>query len=447
MDTDMQAGERNLETAAVERINQLIRRAENVDREALEALSGLAREISEASACGGLGRYGEALAVLQEAQRQAGKTGGAPLVVALSSLCMELKEKSDEIARKARELEESYRIIRTISEIGRRITNSLDVEMVLSTVYKSVDRLMDAHIFAIGLYDAAMDIVDYRLVVQDGKRQPLFQVSADDGNSVASSVVKSGKAVMLNGNDALFTENASVLGAAYEGGQPRSVICCPLTLADRVTGVIVAQSFRADAYAESNLETVKALASYIAIALNNSGQSEELKAKAEELELASRTDALTGLYNRRHAIEKIEEERIRFQRNARPFSIVICDIDLFKKVNDVYGHDCGDSVLKSLAGLLGRHIRKQDCLARWGGEEFLLLLPETNAAGAAVLAEKLRKRVEEFEFTYAGLKLPITMTFGVAEYLSEYGVDACIVGADSALYKGKNSGRNCVVTF
>ena len=320
------------------------------------------------------------------------------------------------------------------------------METVLSLIYESVGKLMDADVFAVGLYDGAMDVVDYKMIIQDSKRQPLFQTSADDAGSIASSVIKSGREVMLNDSEILFTENVSLQSTAG-GSRPRSVICCPLKLSDSITGVIVVQSDRSGAYSEKNLETVKALASYVAIALNNSRQSDELKAKAEELELASRTDALTGLYNRRHVLEKIEEERIRFQRNTRPFSIVICDIDFFKKVNDVYGHDCGDAVLKSLASLMNKHIRKQDCLARWGGEEFLLLLPETNAAGASVLAEKLRKRVEEYEFAYAGLKLPITMTFGVAEYISEYGIDACIVGADSALYKGKNSGRNCVVTF
>jgi diguanylate cyclase (GGDEF)-like protein len=319
--------------------------------------------------------------------------------------------------------------------------------MVLSTIYENVNKLMDAGIFAIGLYDDAMGIIDYKMIIEDSKRQPLFQTSADDASSIASIVINSGREIMQNDSEVFYTENAAMQGAGGEGRKPKSVICCPLRLMDSITGVITVQSYQTNAYSERNLETIKALASYIAIALNNSRQSDELKAKAAELELALRTDALTGLYNRRHVLEKIDEERIRFQRNARPFSIVICDIDFFKKVNDVYGHDCGDAVLKALAGLLGRHIRKQDCLARWGGEEFLLLLPETSKAGASVLAKKLRQRVEEFEFAYAGLKLPITMTFGVAEYISDFGIDACIVGADSALYKGKNSGRNCVVTF
>ena len=360
---------------------------------------------------------------------------------------VELRQKTEELERKAWELEESYRNIKAISEIGQKITNTLDVELILNTIFESVNGLMDAGFFAIGIYDEVMGIVDYKIVVQNSRPRPLFQVSVDDGRSIASAVVRTGKELMLGNAEALFTENAASYSKPDDCEKPKSTICCPLLLVDRITGVILVQSCRQNAFTERNLETVKALASFIAIALNNSRQSGELKAKARELELASRTDPLTGLFNRRHLLEKIEEERVRYQRNTRPFSVIICDIDHFKKVNDVYGHDCGDAVLKAIAGLLGRLIRKQDCLGRWGGEEFLLLLPETAAEGATVLAEKLRKRVEEHEFVYVGLKLPITMTFGVAQYNNDYGIDACIVGADSALYKGKSNGRNCVVTF
>ncbi len=360
---------------------------------------------------------------------------------------VELRQKTEEIEQKARDLEDAYRNIKVISEIGQRITNTLDFDLVLSTVHDSVRDLMDVDLFAIGLYDDAMGIVDYRLVVVDSRPRPLFQVSVEDGRSIASGVIRTGREMVLDNGDMLFTENASMMGKADGCKPPKSSLCCPLMLADRITGVVLVQSCQPNAYSERHMETIKALASFIAIALNNSRQSEELKAKARELELASRTDPLTGLYNRRHLMEKIEEERVRFKRNGRPFSVIICDIDYFKKVNDVYGHDCGDTVLKSLSTLLGRHIRKQDCLGRWGGEEFLMLLPETTAEGATVLAEKLRKRIEDFEFTYAGIRIPLTMTFGVAQYNDEYGVDACIVGADSALYKGKSNGRNCVVTF
>lgn len=358
-----------------------------------------------------------------------------------------LAQEAGENARKARELEETGRNLSAIGEIGQRITNSLDEAMVLNTAYESVSALMDTEIFAIGMLDNALDIVDYRLLMEAGRRLPLAQVASDDANSFASKAVASKKAFMLGMNGARFTENAAMPGCMAESTPPLSIVCCPLALSGRVTGVIAAQSRKENAYSGRNLETMKALASYIAIALNNAQQSEELRAKAKDLELASRTDALTGLNNRRRVMEKLNEEAVRFQRNQRPFSVIICDVDHFKKVNDTYGHDCGDAVLKALADLLGWHIRKQDCLARWGGEEFLLLLPETNATGAAVLAEKLRRRVAEFEFTYAGATIPLTMTFGVAEFIRDYGVDACIVGADSALYKGKADGRNRVVIF
>ena len=215
-------------------------------------------------------------------------------------------------------------------------------------------------------------------------------------------------------------------------------------IAGKVTGLVTVQSYNPHAYSSSHVETIKALASYIAIALNNSQQSEDLKITARELELLSKTDPLTGLYIRRHIIEKMEEEFTRYMRYGKRFSLMIIDIDFFKKVNDAYGHNCGDYILIAVSDLLKLLLRQQDCLARWGGEEFLVLLPETVAANAIVLAERLRSSVEAMVFEYKDDKINITMTFGIAESGSESSVDDIIMKADNALYEGKRRGRNRV---
>ncbi len=170
-----------------------------------------------------------------------------------------------------------------------------------------------------------------------------------------------------------------------------------------------------------------------------------LREANEKLEMIATTDPLTNLLNRREMQRKIEEERIRFERSNRQFSIIITDIDNFKRVNDSYGHDCGDYLLVAISVLLKMNIRKQDSLSRWGGEEFLLLLPETNLDGAAVIAEKLRKIIENHLFRYNTIDLKITMTFGVSMLNGKETVDQCIIKADKALYKGKQSTKNCVV--
>ena len=174
-------------------------------------------------------------------------------------------------------------------------------------------------------------------------------------------------------------------------------------------------------------------------------RTSQLLSANEQLAEAATLDPLTGLLNRRGFTDQSEAEIQRFLRTGREFSIVLGDIDNFKIVNDIHGHACGDHLLESLAKLLRERVREMDDVSRWGGEEFIILLPETNSDGAALLAEKLRASVQERDFDYKGRRLNITMTFGVASFLRGETLDSCIARADTALYQGKERGRNRVM--
>ncbi len=176
-------------------------------------------------------------------------------------------------------------------------------------------------------------------------------------------------------------------------------------------------------------------------------KNEALKEAYEKLEEIATIDPLTKLINRREMTKKIEEEKVRFERNKREFSFIIADIDHFKSVNDNYGHDCGDYILATVANILKVNIRKQDVICRWGGEEFLFLLPETDLEGAKVIAEKLRIKIQEHQFKYKGIEIKKTMTFGISVYSENQNVDETIINADKALYEGKQKSRNCVVLY
>jgi len=167
----------------------------------------------------------------------------------------------------------------------------------------------------------------------------------------------------------------------------------------------------------------------------------------KQFEELSRKDPLTSISNRRDILEKIFYESIRVERNQKTFSLAICDIDHFKSVNDKYGHECGDYILKKIADTIVSSLRKQDIVARWGGEEFILLLPETNLEGGGIVAEKVRKTISQYEFRYNNKIILISITFGVSEYSIDKSIDGCIKEADKALYRGKNNGRNRVEMF
>lgn len=155
-------------------------------------------------------------------------------------------------------------------------------------------------------------------------------------------------------------------------------------------------------------------------------------------------DPLTNLLNRRSTDEKLKMLFDLHYHDEDAFSIIMCDIDKFKSVNDTYGHDAGDYVLKEVALILKDTVRDGDTVSRWGGEEFLIIV-NSNKANAAILAERIRAQVEAHTYTYKNLDLHITITLGVSSYHANSNIDALIKSADQKLYRGKENGRNQVV--
>ena len=178
---------------------------------------------------------------------------------------------------------------------------------------------------------------------------------------------------------------------------------------------------------------------YMNIISINIKQTEELKRMNLELQKLANTDQLTGLHNRRSFFEQTNGMKKLLDRNKQKSCFLMMDIDKFKNVNDTYGHDVGDMVIKKFAEITSEHIRGSDIMARWGGEEFVVFLPDTTIDGALTLAEKIRLSVEK----YTGTTPQFTVSIGVSELKKN--IDSAIKEADNALYEAKNNGRNQVV--
>ena len=167
------------------------------------------------------------------------------------------------------------------------------------------------------------------------------------------------------------------------------------------------------------------------------------KEMEKKLELAAITDGLLGIYNRRYCSQRLQSELYRAKRYQSSFSIILMDIDHFKSINDNFGHDVGDAVLKTVAEAIQHRLRQSDVFGRWGGEEFLLILPETDLSHAAQLAENLRQLV-------SGLSIEplsqVTVSQGVAEFQNSDTELSHIKRADECLYRAKQEGRNRVIT-
>jgi diguanylate cyclase (GGDEF)-like protein/PAS domain S-box-containing protein len=175
----------------------------------------------------------------------------------------------------------------------------------------------------------------------------------------------------------------------------------------------------------------------------------DLESANEELARLAGTDYLTGLMNRRQAAMLLEHELLRTRRTGKPVSVIFMDLDHFKSINDTYGHEAGDEVLKHVADTMRTRLRAGDVIARYGGEEFLLVLPESTLEGAANVAEGLRRRLYDTPARYGDVTLRVSSSFGVAvlEAADQQGADALVRMADEAMFCAKNLGGNRVVTW
>ena len=214
-------------------------------------------------------------------------------------------------------------------------------------------------------------------------------------------------------------------------------LCLPLTAGGHPVGVLGIPE-AAGPFGDGRKRVLAMAAALLAISLRNAQLFQELREN-------SLRDGLTGLFNRTHALDVIDTELRRARRSQMPMSMIMFDLDHFKDVNDRYGHLCGDAVLAAVGVKMREVLRGSDLKCRFGGEEFLVLLPETPVEGAKRVADTLRRELAEMPISWKGEALTVTASFGVSVALpAEVDSQALIGRADAALYRAKDQGRNCV---
>ena len=264
------------------------------------------------------------------------------------------------------------------------------------------------------------------------------EAAIDAGSLVGTACVQTRAAFW---DDARFlVERGGVLREDDDGFAAGSFAVLPMLRGGDAIGALVVGAERTGVLRGLEIRNGSVLS---ALAVNALEAAWELA----ETSRRSRTDALTGLWNRRHFDEHLERVLNETDRFGRGCALVICDIDFFKKVNDSYGHDAGDAVLAQVANVLREGVRTVDVCARLGGEEFALLLPQTDVDGAVELADRLRLRVEALTILHAGVSIRVTVSMGVATYEpGTPGKGQLFKRADERLYDAKHRGRNRVVS-
>ena len=262
---------------------------------------------------------------------------------------------------------------------------------------------------------------------------PGFEVAAD---SLVAAAAESGLPLVIE--HASGVRRGRLFGPGERFSGAGSIAVVPIGRDDTLLGCLVICGPEEGAITEDEARNVGLLGAIAATALEIVWEIEEVNRRAE-------TDPLTGLANRRRFDESLHRELSHSDRFGHPVSLVLVDIDHFKRVNDSHGHEAGDLVLRAIAHMLADGVRAVDLCARFGGEEMAILLPQTTAAGAFELADRLRRRIAGRPIRYNDREIIVTASFGVASYPEVVGArDGLFQAADAALYDAKHEGRNCV---
>lgn len=329
-----------------------------------------------------------------------------------------------------------------IAEIGRAIAGAVDAESVGKTLHNHISGLMPVETFALALNRESENRLEFVYFVDRGNRVPSFSLPADSEESFAAWSLRTGRDLVIAD---VFAEHGSYVKSPKRVGDDerepmRSLMVCPVKLKDKVIATVSSQSARVGAYEPHHLEILRAVCAYVGVALENARLFAEVVAMAG-------TDPLTGCLNRRRFLEFFGRELEQVKRYGIQLGFFILDLDLFKRVNDTWGHIAGDLVIKAAAATAAKCLRSTDYLARYGGEEFVILLPNTDLEGTAIVAERMRLAFEACRVDISeGRQIGFTASFGVAACREDDDFDSLSTRADKALYEAKAAGRNRVVT-
>jgi diguanylate cyclase (GGDEF)-like protein len=273
-------------------------------------------------------------------------------------------------------------------------------------------------------------------------------VAVADGGAALAALAESFYPVVLTDWEMPVVDGLGVVAAVRGGDWPAYIFTILLTGRDSRESILAGLEAGADDYLVKPVDEAELLAR-MKTGWRIAELELRLRTAREEAVKLSLTDALTGVNNRRHLTDSLPGEVTRARRFGRPLSIVMCDIDHFKRVNDTFGHAAGDAVLRAFAALLEQKVRVDiDWVARFGGEEFVLVLPETDLAGAELAAERLRAAVAALEVSFEGHTIRLTSSFGVASagplWPAGSPAEQLLTQADLCLYSSKKLGRDRV---
>lgn len=323
----------------------------------------------------------------------------------------------------------------TINEIGRALTSSLDVKEILSIIMQQISFLLQPKNWSLLLVDEDKSELYFEIIVGDFT-QKIRDLRLKIGEGIAGWVAQHSTPVLVQdvSKDPRFSPKADKLSEF----KTKSIVCVPVISKDKTIGVIELVNYCDDKeFTQDDLRILSILADYTAIALEN----------ARYYELARRlilTDELTGLYNSRYLHQLLNGEGEDELRDLSQVSMIFIDLDYFKNINDKFGHLIGSKTLRELGEVIKGSLNNTQQGIRYGGDEFVIILPKTDKAQAYEIAKHLRSKIKETRFlTIEGLNIKLTASFGVASIPEDASNYQELIGeADKAMYQVKNTFRD-----
>ncbi len=331
-------------------------------------------------------------------------------------------------------LKKTTKRLAILTDIVKTANSILEPRKVIELIMEKIQQLIPSEAWSMLMVDEEKQELAFELAL-GAKGQDVSAFRIKMGEGVAGWVAQTGKPAIVNdtAKDPRFAKHFDTKTQF----QTRSILCAPLISRGRTIGVVEIINRVGGRFTPSDLEILLTLVEPCAIAIENA----ILFQRTEQLTI---TDDLTKLFNSRYLNLYISREIKRCKRHGIPLSVIFLDLDGFKGINDQYGHLAGSGTLAEVGSILAQAVRESDILARYGGDEFVVVLPETPASGALVIAERLRKAIEEHGFLQGhGLAARISASFGIASYPDHaLTPEGLIQKADQAMYRVKERDKN-----
>jgi diguanylate cyclase (GGDEF)-like protein/PAS domain S-box-containing protein len=326
-----------------------------------------------------------------------------------------------------------------LNEIIQSVASKLSLPEQLNLIFQKINRLISLQLLLIASYISETE--EWEIVFSQQEPSQELEPRYKTTQGISGYVIQTRAPLFLPDKQAILNfmrekQRASLISS------PLALMSVPLIISDKVVGVMTTQNnSQENAYSPNDFNLFINIGSQVAIALENA----RMFARMEQL---ATTDPLTGLFNRRHFFVLSNNEVERAVRYNKPIAAIMFDIDHFKLVNDSYGHSVGDVALQVVARICGETLRKLDIFGRYGGEEFVIVLPETGMGNAELVAERLRQTVEAEIIKVGQAEFTLTISLGVATLdTAPFTLDTLLNCADQALYKAKQAGRNQVKLY